>query len=158
MNTLEMESEARRFAANEIVRWLRNEPVRSENNVIYRGVHHFSTRHAFPDEATVEGLFDEEYLPLLSYPLAQRLWGAGKKESGEEMYTEVRIVRYLLGSLEKMQLHRLLVDCVLCDEDIVAGERGSHGLHKSAVTYSYFKYVIDQMWADVNGWDNLYLK
>ena len=152
MNTLEMESEARRFAANEIARWLRNEPVRSENNVIYRGVHHFSTRHAFPDEATVEGLFDEEYLPLLSYPLAQRLWEAGEKESIEEMYTEVRIVGYLLESLEKMQLHRLFVDYVLCDDDIVPGERGGHGLPKPAV--SYFKYFIDRMWAGVNGWEN----
>ena len=152
MNTLEMESEARRFAANQIARRLQDEPVRSENNLIYRGVHYFTTRNAFPNKATVEGLFADDLLPFFSYPLAQRLWEAGKKESEEEMYAEVRIVGYLLGSLEKMQLHRSLVDYVLCDEDIVAGERGSHGLPKSAV--SYFKYVIDRVWAGVNGWDN----
>ena len=51
-----------------------------------------------------------------------------------------------------MQLHRSLVDYGLYDEDIVAGEMGGHELPKSAVTY--FKYVIDRIWAGVNGWDN----
>ena len=70
MNALEMESEARRFAANEIARWVQDEPVRLENNLVYRGVHEFSMGHAFPNEATIKGLFGEDYLPLFSYPLA----------------------------------------------------------------------------------------
>ena len=83
MNALEMESEARRFAANEIARWVQNEPVRSENNLVYRCVHDFSTRHAFSEKATIEGLSDKYSLPLFSYPLAQRLWDTGKIEQGE---------------------------------------------------------------------------
>ena len=152
MNALEMESEARRFAANEIARWGQDEPVRSENNLIYRGVREFSMGHTFPNQATIEGLFDEDFLPLFSYPLAQRLWDAGKKESEVEMYAEVRIVGHLLGSVERMQLHRSLVDYILCDEDIVTGERGRNGLPKPAV--AYYKNVIDRMWLGLNGWDN----
>ena len=68
-----MESEARRFAANKIARRVRNEPVRLENNLIYRGVHDFSTRHALPEKATIEGLLNEYCFPLFSYPLARRL-------------------------------------------------------------------------------------
>ena len=87
MNALEIESEARRFAANEIARWVQNEPVRSENNLIFRGVREFTMRHAFPNEATIEGLFNEDHLPLFLYPLAQRLWDAEeKKERGGDVY------------------------------------------------------------------------
>ena len=79
-------------------------------------------------------------------------FGMLEKKSEVEMYAEVRIVGHLLGSVERMQLHRSLVDYILCDEDIVTGERGRNGLPRPAV--AYYKNVIDRMWLGVNGWDN----
>ena len=125
-----------------------NEPaIQVENHNIHVGVQNFVMSHPFPGEAYIREYiqhFQQDHQVPLQYGLVKCLWEAIGSCNKEEMYTEIRLVGYLMKSSNKVIFSLALVDDVMYNEEegMITEEWDWNGLPSQAV--NYYKEIVSR--------------